>query len=1314
MVASLLDGQSSRHGAASATFGDVAELEEELSNPLATALGKLREKKNIRQKRRSSTVRHGGRLPYELEQLLGDANMAFALGDHAGAIAAAEKVIARAGHHPAPYRMLGLVYAESGDTGRAVEAYRLCVHADATDAGSWARLGALLRDRALVLQEAAETQAGGAFSPAGTMGAAGNGEDSDDDGDHDGGDTSHNASPTALMLEAVAALTRAARLDPSNLGVLLDAAELWHHALGECGKALRVYRAALEHPSLPDPPAVMLRVADLLGQMRDDRGRADTLTDVANYCMGITQQSSGGGEAAPGGGGAAAKAAAARSAAAVRDALRGALLEDDDDDDEDDANEGEEVEGEAAEAQTDTPASPSSSAPAIKSRLDWAPYAMEATRQLCASALAAGDHERVERLIARFAAYAKSHGSSSSGSSSVATGDAVEEGELLSLLPLPLQVTLGVSRLHAAHKAPAAAAPAQLKAAQACLAPMLTRPVGDTLTCDLLLEVAGAMVATGKPGAALSLAGKVRKAVLGAAAPAAGGSSSSSAAGGAPGAPPLPLWAPPLPLPESSPLAGAPGPVLRSFMHGLLLVEGRAKAAQGDAEGAVPLLAAAVAAEPSSLADAIEAARALAGAGALSAGLSLLTDESPGTPLGRLRAAGADRRAAWLLVNAALVAKGAGEPGRFVRLLQAALGTAPPSEHARRRGARQAYVEARLGRGVLRGMVDEAANWLASAGGDPPGALRFVELVLRAAKWARAEGWEGHWAAEDGGGGDGTEGRAKQRGGKKAGAGGTSSAAGADEGPDGPLQRGVGSESGRLSATFGPLRHAMALHRQAGEVERKEKHAALQRARTAAKKRAMRGEGGDDEDDDDDGQDAGGGGQADAGSGDDGDGDEDAGFARKGKGGKRGGVVRVRKGLLPTSSPLLAHAQAEGGGDDYDDGEGEGGKRASASGSGWKRKREVPEVERGMSERSRRRRAVAPWMVALRRVGAIAPVGGAAGDDGDDADGSSAASGPLPLGPDCGLTDGEVEAVVGALRRVAVVYPHHAGTWGALRLLEGVLRAPNSTAFRKAGLRAAMSALDSVPLLLAVGGDCLVGRSYRFAQGVFFEAFRRAPGEPLVCLCLAVASLCQVMSRVVLNRHREAVRAFAFLEAYRAARLREATATAAGNNSGSSDHYTRYLPSHRDDPASRGDSALGITLSAPSALPRFVVEREVAYNCARAAHQLSMGGLATHAYRACLATQAPPGFYDPLPPPPPPSQQGAAASAASSVAGSAGGGSAGAGGPPSAPAEAASARALFECTLNPQREAAFNLCALLRRAGNGHAAAAVAAKHLVY
>lgn len=232
-----------------------------------------------------------------------------------------------------------------------------------------------------------------------------------------------------------------------------------------------------------------------------------------------------------------------------------------------------------------------------------------------------------------------------------------------------------------------------------------------------------------------------------------------------------------------------------------------------------------------------------------------------------------------------------------------------------------------------------------------------------------------------------------------------------------------------------------------------------------------------------------------------------------------------------------------------------------------------------------------------------------------------------------------------------------------------------------------------------------------------------------MALGLAVSSLCQVLSRVVTNRHKEALRAAVFLDHYRRCRLEEAALV---GGAGSADHVSAYaaaLPGGGavavPDAGTGAASAarLGVALAAPPTLPRHVLAREVLYNVGRAAHQVSMLPLAAHAYGACLATAPPPGFYDEL--------SGLEASSSSSGgsadidAGSAGSGSSDALSPSSvAPAAAAAARrdahvrlrAVFEGALNTQREAAFNLTLLLRRAGNAATPGAVGVLtgHLAY
>ena len=179
---------------------------------------------------------------------------------------------------------------------------------------------------------------------------------------------------------------------------------------------------------------------------------------------------------------------------------------------------------------------------------------------------------------------------------------------------------------------------------------------------------------------------------------------------------------------------------------------------------------------------------------------------------------------------------------------------------------------------------------------------------------------------------------------------------------------------------------------------------------------------------------------------------------------------------------------------------------------------------------------------------------------------------------------------------MAANLPHHAALWSLCRLLESratSVEAPalgadsddvsNATAFRKAAIRYAAQAWDSLPLLMVLGAECMLARTFRLAAGVFAEALRLAPREPLVSLALACAHLGQVMSRATASRHGEAARAAALLKNYRQLRIAGA----------------------------EGESAKG-------AIPVQHLNAEVCYNLGRACHQLGLIELAAENYERAL------------------------------------------------------------------------------------------------
>jgi general transcription factor 3C polypeptide 3 (transcription factor C subunit 4) len=190
------------------------------------------------------------------------------------------------------------------------------------------------------------------------------------------------------------------------------------------------------------------------------------------------------------------------------------------------------------------------------------------------------------------------------------------------------------------------------------------------------------------------------------------------------------------------------------------------------------------------------------------------------------------------------------------------------------------------------------------------------------------------------------------------------------------------------------------------------------------------------------------------------------------------------------------------------------------------------------------------------------------------------------------------DSLVQGARRMAACLPQHAAIWSLCRLLDSraaAVEAPalggetedesNATAFRKAAIRYAAQAWDSLPLLMVLGAECMLARTYRLAAGVFAEALRLAPREPLVSLGLACAHLGQVMSRVTASQHNEAARTAALLLNYRRLRF----AGAAWEREGEE-----------------------------GALTFQQVNAEVCYNSGRACHQLGLLELAAENYERAL------------------------------------------------------------------------------------------------
>lgn len=157
---------------------------------------------------------HAGILPFELSQVMGEANTAWVLGDFGEAVNKARAVITKAPSHAPAYSLLGLAYEHEGKKHLALDAFRLAAHAAPEDPACWRQLGVLARELG-------------------------------DDG------------------LARSALSKVARLAPDDLPAIMDAAELFQKA-GDSRKAAKLLRIAVVHPNCPEPASLLMKIADML------------------------------------------------------------------------------------------------------------------------------------------------------------------------------------------------------------------------------------------------------------------------------------------------------------------------------------------------------------------------------------------------------------------------------------------------------------------------------------------------------------------------------------------------------------------------------------------------------------------------------------------------------------------------------------------------------------------------------------------------------------------------------------------------------------------------------------------------------------------------------------------------------------------------------------------------------------------------------------------------------------------------------------------------------------------------------------------
>lgn len=192
-------------------------------------------------------------------------------------------------------------------------------------------------------------------------------------------------------------------------------------------------------------------------------------------------------------------------------------------------------------------------------------------------------------------------------------------------------------------------------------------------------------------------------------------------------------------------------------------------------------------------------------------------------------------------------------------------------------------------------------------------------------------------------------------------------------------------------------------------------------------------------------------------------------------------------------------------------------------------------------------------------------------------------------------------------------YTHLAGMWSLLRALDGADRDPTRArrerASRKSAIRQCLRHPDALQLLVYIGNLCISSKSYNMASLMYYEAFRLSPREPLLSLCLGVALLCQMGSRVVSRKHTLLMKALALLANYRQLRKEQMEAEDAEEESATA--------------AAASDPAM-----APAVLPSWLVRAETSYNIGRACHQIGMLHLAVDCYETTLSCAGEPVAAD--------------------------------------------------------------------------------------
>jgi tetratricopeptide (TPR) repeat protein len=130
----------------------------------------------------------------------------------------------------------------------------------------------------------------------------------------------------------------------------------------------------------------------------------------------------------------------------------------------------------------------------------------------------------------------------------------------------------------------------------------------------------------------------------------------------------------------------------------------------------------------------------------------------------------------------------------------------------------------------------------------------------------------------------------------------------------------------------------------------------------------------------------------------------------------------------------------------------------------------------------------------------------------------------------CAYSNQEFHTAYEHIRPLLEDRPYSVALWNLMNKI--FTRIGNVTKNRYYLVRMLSKFPQSVPLMILVANMCSIAGTYRLALAEYFRAYRSAPNDPLIVLCIAINYLSIVMNRRSANRHLLVMQSFTFFYRY--------------------------------------------------------------------------------------------------------------------------------------------------------------------------------------